>query len=56
MCIIYSKGEEMGSAKATGPLLQKLRTLMKSGMYYAEPLQAYIVPQNDPHNVCITTL
>ncbi|KAG8332677.1 Xaa-Pro aminopeptidase 1 [Homalodisca vitripennis] len=36
--------------KVTGPLLQKLRALMKSGRYSQEPLQAYIIPHKDPHD------
>ncbi|XP_054264823.1 xaa-Pro aminopeptidase ApepP isoform X2 [Macrosteles quadrilineatus] len=40
----------MGTRKPTGPLLQKLRGLMKQTKFTPEPLQAYIVPQKDPHN------
>uniref|UniRef100_A0A1B6FBQ8 Xaa-Pro aminopeptidase 1 n=1 Tax=Cuerna arida TaxID=1464854 RepID=A0A1B6FBQ8_9HEMI len=36
--------------KVTGPLLQKLRALMKSGRYSQEPLQACIIPHKDPHD------
>jgi len=33
--------------------LQKLRSLMKNTKYVSEPLQAYIIPSEDAHQVCL---
>jgi hypothetical protein len=33
--------------------LQKLRSLMKNAKYVSEPLQAYIIPSEDAHQVCL---
>lgn len=32
--------------------LQKLRSLMQNAKYVNEPLQAYIIPSGDAHQVC----
>jgi hypothetical protein len=33
--------------------LQKLRSLMKNAKYVSEPLQAYVIPSEDAHQVCL---
>lgn len=40
----------MPPPKTTGPLLQQLRTLMKSGQFFKGTLNAYIVPSYDAHS------
>lgn len=39
------------SPKITGELLRLLRQAMKSCKYFSEPIQAYIVPSGDAHQV-----
>lgn len=39
------------SPKITGELIRQLRQAMKSCKYFAEPIQAYIVPSGDAHQV-----
>lgn len=39
------------SPKITGELIRQLRQAMKSCKYLAEPIQAYIVPSGDAHQV-----
>lgn len=39
------------SPKITGELIRQLRQAMKSCKYFAEPIQAYIVPSGDSHQV-----
>lgn len=40
----------MPPPKTTGPLLQQLRALMKSGQFFKGTLNAYIVPSYDAHS------
>lgn len=42
------------SAKNTTAILKKLRDLMKTKKVVGEPLQAYIIPSGDSHQVCIS--
>lgn len=42
------------SPKITGELIRQLRQAMKSCKYFAEPIQAYIVPSGDAHQVKYT--
>lgn len=39
------------SPKITGELLRQLRQAMKNCKYFSEPIQAYIVPSGDAHQV-----
>lgn len=41
------------TVKKTGPLLKKLRDLFKNSKFISDPLQAYIVPHGDAHQVCV---
>lgn len=42
---------KMVNLKSTSHLLEKLRALMKSNKFVQEPIQAYIVPSEDRHQV-----
>ena len=42
------------AAKQTTQILKRLRTLMKDNSFIAGPIQAYIVPSGDAHQVCYT--
>lgn len=44
------------SPKITTELLKQLRQVMKSPKYVQEPVQAYIVPSGDAHQVCMDGL
>lgn len=44
------------SPKITTELLKQLRQVMKSPKYVQEPVQAYIVPSGDAHQVWIDGL
>lgn len=39
------------SPKITGELLRQLRQAMKNCKFFSEPIQAYIVPSGDAHQV-----
>lgn len=39
------------SPKITGELLRQLRQAMRSCKYFSEPIQAYIIPSGDAHQV-----
>lgn len=39
------------SPKITGELLRQLRQAMRNCKYFSEPIQAYIVPSGDAHQV-----
>lgn len=41
------------SPKITGELLRQLRQAMRNCKYFSEPLQAYIVPSGDAHQVSV---
>lgn len=43
------------SPKITGELLRQLRQVMKNCKYFTEPIQAYIIPSGDAHQVSETT-
>lgn len=43
------------SPKITGELLRQLRQAMRNCKYFSEPIQAYIVPSGDAHQVCKVT-
>lgn len=42
---------KMVNLKSTSQLLEKLRAFMKNNKYVQEPIQAYIVPSEDRHQV-----
>ena len=43
------------SPKITGELLRQLRQAMRNCKYFSEPIQAYIVPSGDAHQVSAIT-
>lgn len=43
--------EKAMSPKITGELLRQLRQAMKNCKYFSEPIQAYIIPSGDAHQV-----
>uniref|UniRef100_A0A674PLV7 Xaa-Pro aminopeptidase 1 n=1 Tax=Takifugu rubripes TaxID=31033 RepID=A0A674PLV7_TAKRU len=49
MSNFLSPSDSAMSPKITGELIRKLRQAMKSCKYFAEPIQAYIVPSGDAH-------
>lgn len=55
LCFVPVVGGKM-SPKITTELLKQLRQVMKSPKYVQEPVQAYIVPSGDAHQVWIDGL
>lgn len=51
MSNFLSPSDSAMSPKITGELIRQLRQAMKSCKYFAEPIQAYIVPSGDAHQV-----
>lgn len=43
--------DKVMSPKITGELLRQLRQAMRNCKYFSEPIQAYIVPSGDAHQV-----
>lgn len=42
------------SPKLTGEILRQLRQVMRNCKYFSEPIQAYIIPSGDAHQVSET--
>lgn len=52
LCVLFFLGSDTAmSPKITGELLRQLRQAMKNCKFYSEPIQAYIVPSGDAHQV-----
>lgn len=45
------RSDKAMSPKITGELLRQLRQAMRNCKYFSEPIQAYIVPSGDAHQV-----
>lgn len=54
-CFVLVAGRKM-SPKITTELLKQLRQVMKNPRYVQEPVQAYIVPSGDAHQVWMDAL
>ena len=52
LCFVLVTSRKMSPKITTEPLKQ-LRQVMKSSKYVQEPVQAYIVPSGDAHQVCM---
>lgn len=51
LCPIFVHADAAMSPKITGELLRQLRQVMRNCKYFTEPIQAYIVPSGDAHQV-----
>lgn len=49
--MFFLHSDQAMSPKITGELLRQLRQVMKNCKYFTEPIQAYIIPSGDAHQV-----
>lgn len=57
VCVfMFYNADSAMSPKITGELLRLLRQAMRNCKYFSEPIQAYIIPSGDAHQVSQTQI